>query len=815
MESRTVVTTSGQNDVTSVTLEIIPDSGYVVAARDFTAGANPDAAKIQSITLSDSETTGGPQNDGSYTASNKVNVVVDFVDSYAPTENITLDIDPSGSATPDNLIPVKLQGTFAVPASPDKVTFVASNVEDFASSASTTDFYAYENPGDLVTIMVMTIAATSNDFINEDPTISISNTSNATAEDDYDIARVDTFDSENRLTQVVYTVKATMPRLSRSGDLITFTGAGLDIPGLDKKIYAYKMNTANAGLTGINRRLEIIGDNGAQFRIKMQRGTLSGATFTVNSTDGVYVFDNSQTTIANAFEASTSTTTYPSEIQSDGSYDPATDPHTIDSTGLFFRNIVIPEDIDGIVYRFTIIPETGTTVDASAPGIDTVPDPDVIEFDILRNGFAFFTADHSSARGGLTSTIEYYDYLYESKGSVEPRGQKNSNVNVETNTYSYELIVTDDNEDFHLPNEVNSYELKEFNYAETLNDGKISVPYITASVKASDDGFYAGKISSGDPETSHAAAALLTANTDIFLDDDQRQALTDKTSFNAQSFSDSITLSGDESYLKIEFFTTDATPVYKSQTIIIEPDYDVVAGEDGQQNTTTETAPSLNRRKLYINGNNLDIHSWGSGDMTFTHNLDTFAFNSAQSSVTTLDINFDISHIISKFINSSGSAARYTSSEFSYNSDMTVSNDGGANYSSQNITTSTTHVKFTISGAFIDAQDKLPLSFDINDYVLLFRPGFGTSTELLSSQLNVPSQPSVSLESATTIYRKLTVPTFDVIVDFNNTLTSLSASNTYTLSGDIVHRLSSSYQNIGDAEEYYGGGTGGVEPSQF
>ena len=54
MESRTVVTTSGQNDVTSVTLEIIPDSGYVVAARDFTAGANPDAAKIQSITLTDS-----------------------------------------------------------------------------------------------------------------------------------------------------------------------------------------------------------------------------------------------------------------------------------------------------------------------------------------------------------------------------------------------------------------------------------------------------------------------------------------------------------------------------------------------------------------------------------------------------------------------------------------------------------------------------------------------------------------------------------------------------------------------------------------
>jgi len=815
MEKRTVVVTSGQSDVASVTLEIIPDSGYVVAARDFVAGTNPDAAKIQSITLSDSETTGGPQSDGSYAANNKVNVVVDFVDAYAPTENITLDINPSGSATPEDSIPVKLQGTFVVPGSPNKVTFVASSVEDFASSVSTTDFYAYDNPGNSVNIMVMTIAATTNDFINEDPTVVISNTSNATAEEDYNITRADTFDSENRLTQVVYTIKATIPRVDRSGDLITFTGAGVDIPGLDKKIYAYKMNTANAGLTGINRRLEIIGDSGAQFRIKMQRGTLSGDTFTANSTDGIYVFDNSQTTIATAFEPSTSSTTYPSEIQSDGSYDPATDPYTISDTGLFFRNIVIPDDIDGIVYRFTIIPETGTTIDASAPDINTTPDPDVIEFDISRNGFAFFTSDYSSTRGGLTSTIEYYDYLYDSKGSVEPRGQKNSSVNVETNDYSYELIITDDNEDFHLPNEENSYKLKEFNYTETLNDGNISRPSVTATLKASDNGFYAGKVSSGDPATSHADAFALAANADIFLDDDQRQALTDKTSFNARSFSDSITLSGDESYLKIEFFTTDETPVYKSQTIIVEPDYDVVAGEAGQQNTTTETTPSLNRRKLYINGNNLNIYAWGSGDMTFTHSLDTFAFNSAQSSVTTLNINFDISHIISKFINSSGSAARYTSSEYDYSSSITVSNDGGANYSNQNITTATTHAKFTIAGAFIDAQDTLPVNFDINDYVLIFNHGFGTSSELLSAQLSVASQPSVSLESADNIYRKLTIPTFDVIVDFNNTLTSLSASNTYTLSGDITHRLSSSYQDVSDAEEYFGGGTGGVEPSPF
>ena len=164
MEKRVVVVTANQSNVTSVTLEIIPDPGFVIAARDFVAGANPNPAAIQSITLSDSETTGGPQNDGSYTTNNKVNVVVDFVDAYTPTASTTFDIDPSGSAIADYLTPVKLQGTFVVPAVPDKVTFAASSVLDFASSGSTTDFYAYDNPGDTVTIMVMTIAATTNDF---------------------------------------------------------------------------------------------------------------------------------------------------------------------------------------------------------------------------------------------------------------------------------------------------------------------------------------------------------------------------------------------------------------------------------------------------------------------------------------------------------------------------------------------------------------------------------------------------------------------------------------------------------------------------
>lgn len=799
-----MVTTSGQNDVTSVTLEIIPDSGYVVAARDFTAGTNPDAAKIQSITLSDSETTGGPQNDGSYTASNKVNVVVDFVDSYAPTENITLDIDPSGSATPENLTPVKLQGTFVVPGTPDKVTFVASSVEDFASSASTTDFYAYDNPGDLVTIMVMTIAATTNDFIDEDPTVVITNSGNANASDDYTISRVDTLDSSDRLTQVVYTIKATMPNVDRSGDVITFTGAGEDIPGLDKKIYGYRMNTANVGLTGISRRLEVFGDVNAQFRIKMQRGTLSGATFTVDSTDGIYVFDNSQTTIGDIFEASTSTTTYPSEIQSDGSYDPATDPHTLDNTGIFFKKIFIPEDSAEKVYRFTIIPETGTTIDANAPGIDTAPDPDVITFDIIRKGYAFFTSDYDSEndRSSLTNTIEYLDHLGDTKGSTEPRGRKNTVPSPPSDNYSYEIVITDTTNDFHLPNEDNTFTLTDLNYTKTLNNGSITDPVVTAEIRANSDGFNIAEIQSGDLYASHALAEAGTEpNTTVALTELQREALTNKASFNLSNLSSNITIVGDSQFLKIKFFTTDETPVYKSQTIEILSDYSVVGGDENQLNTTTVSAPAVDREKLYLIGSNVLIDQWGNGDITFMHDLDTFAFTSAQTGVTTLDLSFNISEVVKKFVNSVSKGAGYTSN-IGYSSSMEVSDNGGA-YSKQNITTTTSSVKITITGAFLVAEDGLPSGYTTGNYELLFLPKLNDSN-FANTTLTVDSAPTLTLTDSSNVNRKLALSSFSVIIDFASDLSGLSASNSYVYNADIIHRFNNTYESIEDVEETLG-----------
>ena len=810
MEKETVIVSSGDTNIASLELEIIPDEGYVVAARDFVAGDNPNDTVIQSITLSDTATSGGPQNDGSYTTGNKVKVVVDFENGYTFNQSVVLDINPSGSATANHLVPVKLQGTFAVPASPDKVTFTASSVLDFASSGSTTDFYAYDNPGDLVTIMVMTIAATSGDFIDEDPTIAITNSGDSTAEDDYTITRVNTFDSSDRLTQAVYTVKATMPKVSRSSDVITFTGAGDDIPSADSKIYGYKMDINPAGLFIINRRLEVFADEGAEFRIKMQRGTISGNTFTIDATDGIYLFDNSLETIADAFAPSTSTVTYPSEIQSNGTYAAATDPYTMTSTGVFFKNIVIPADTEDKVYRFTITPETGTTVDANAPGIDTAPDPDVITFDITRNDVITFEVDNNSASRTTTETVEYFNYLDESIGTTKPRGKKETEPNAPINQYRYELIIRDQTNDFYLPNNSNSYFLNNMNYTKTLNDGSttnygmFSDPIVHAELRATSDGFFAGEIQSTGYST-HAHAEAHEPDTAIVLTLEQRQALTSKSALNVFSLRDSYTIVNADRYFKIHFYTTDDTPVYTSQTILIgTDDGDVGSGDDNHQNTTVESTPAVDREYLYLNGSGLNIYRWGDSNMDLDHDLDTFTTTSAPSA-TTLSISFNIAEGVRKFVNELARAAGYTTN-YGYSISQTVATDGGGVYSKQNITTSTTNVKFTIAGAFLNGQDRLPKDFNTSDYTLLASKT-DSSSDLDAATISIYAQPTVNLTNGSTVNRNLAIASFDIIVDFGNAptiLASLSGSSNYFMDIDIVHRLSDDYADIADIEDSYG-----------
>ena len=814
MEKEAVIVSSGDTNIASLELEIIPDEGYVVAARDFVAGDNPDTDIIASITLLDTETTGGPQNDGSYTPNNKVLVTVDFEDTYTFNESVVLNIDPSGEATIDYLTPVKLQGTFVVPNSPVKCTFVASNVTDFASSGVSNDFYIYDNPGDTATVMNMTIAATSGDFLNVKPTVVISNSSSIVLDEDYETSSVETYDSSNRLTQVVYTIKTNLSTTNRLGDLITFAGSGADIPASSNNISSYEMDTSELGLGPTSRDLRIYGDAGAEFRIKIQRGTLNNSTppvFTVDTNDGIYVFDNTRKTIADAFLPGNSNVTYPSEINSSGGYIASTNPHTLGSNGFFAKKISIPQDADGKVYRFTIIPETGTTIDPSAPDIDVSPDPDVITFDIKRKGDIYIEATTSTSRSLTSTVLEYFDFDKKSRGVNEPSGRKDSEGDTEYDIYYYEAVFSD-NIDFHLPNEYNYFNLTDQNITATLHGGKVTLPALNAQLKATPDGFFAGEIQSTGYD-SHAHAEAHEPDAAIVLTLEQRTALTNKTPFSAESFKSAFTIANSNHFFKIKYFTTDSPSVYKSQTIEILNTLDVVGGEDNYQNVTTITAPAVDRTKLYLTGSGLEIDKWGDSNMSIRCDLDTFTFTTAQASVVTLNVFVGITHALKNFLNDIATDVGYVE-DLGFSQTMLVSNDNEVTYVNSNITTNTTHVKFNMSGAYLIAEDKLPPSYDINDYQMSFQYT-GGSSELSTVQLSITSAPTVSLLYANTIYRKLTISNFEVVVDFNNTLTNLNAGQEYLLSTTVLHQLSQQYKSIEDIEGDFGDVAVPDEPARY
>ncbi len=800
IEAQETILTTGATNATSMVLIITPDDGFVVAASDFDAGANPDASIIQSITLSNSEVAGGPLNDGAYTSSNTVEVTVDFVDAYSFTANTTLDIEPSGAATASNLIPVLLEGTFAVPGSPDKVTFVASNVVDYFASGSTVDYAVLGTPGSTVELMTMTIAATTGDFIDEDPTLTITNATDDTADIDYtSIVRTNTHDSESRLTQAVYVITLTMPKVSRSDDLITFTGAGENLPGTDTKIYSYTMDTSLAEFEEINRKLKIQGDEGAEFRIKIERGKLSGSTFTIDATDGIYVFDNTQTTIATAFEPSTSTTTYPSEVQSDGSYEPAVNPYEIDSTGIFYKDIMIPEDTDpgggdDRAYRFTIIPQSLTTIDSTASDIDTTPDPDEISFIITRKGQIEIAVTDDTTRT-TTTTIEYFDHNGDSLGSTAPAGKYGSDTNNVLNTYSYNLVVTDDSSgEFHLPNNLDSYELIDQNYTATLNDGLISAPTIIAEKRAFPSGFnYA--IMSPVGQASHTAADAVEPTVDIEITDEQREALSNRTSFSAASFSSSFAVTGGSQYFKIKFFTSDETNYFVSQTIHIFSDFQVEGGVDGQQNSTVVSSPAVDDLVLYITGTGLTVKLWGDDDMEIQHDLDTFALSVAHTA-DTLSVAFDFTHGVKNYINGVLRYAGYVNNP-SYSMSMAVSDSAGP-LIKQNITTTTTSIVFTISDAFINAEDSLPVSYDVNDYELVLEED--TDNSFLPPTVTI-STPTLTLTEDDNLDRNLSFSDITISMDISAIAAGLLTTEEYLFSADVIHQLSDQYKIITDAEQ--------------
>jgi hypothetical protein len=133
----------------TVTLEIKPVAGHVVAASDFTNNTTI-ASPIQSITLSDSGTA--------YDVNNEVNVVVALQSGFTPTVDQTLVIDIDGEATRVDLIPITVNGEFTGNSLTD-VTSTTSSVRVDDNSLSG-DYNLIENPFETHVFATITVAPT-------------------------------------------------------------------------------------------------------------------------------------------------------------------------------------------------------------------------------------------------------------------------------------------------------------------------------------------------------------------------------------------------------------------------------------------------------------------------------------------------------------------------------------------------------------------------------------------------------------------------------------------------------------------------------
>jgi hypothetical protein len=193
--------------------------------------------------------------------------------------------------------------------------------------------------------------------------------------------------------------------------------------------------------------------------------------------------------------------------------------------------------------------------------------------------------------------------------------------------------------------------------------------------------------------------------------------------------------------------------------------------------------------------------------MSIRKDLDTFASTSAQV-VNTLDVSLDVAQGVREFINSTARSVGYVY-DSAYYIDRQVSTDGGSVYGKQNITSDngsgvyTTHVKFTVSGAFLIAQDGLPADFNVNNYELVFEPS-NFSNELSNVTVAIAGQPTLTLTNSGGTNRLLTLSNFTVVIDFGSTLSSLSTTQSYFYNTAIIHKLSNQYRLISEIEsEYY------------
>tara|TARA_Y100001937_G_scaffold122275_1_gene182374 strand:+ start:11243 stop:13948 length:2706 start_codon:yes stop_codon:yes gene_type:complete len=449
IDQRSVLIAKDQANVGSVTLEIKPVVGHVVAASDFTNNT-PANANINSITLSDSGTP--------YDVNNEVNVVVDFVNTVSFSDDTVLTIDIDGAATRVDLIPISVGGDF-------NHTLTSANVTQGSGSLATRDdlegdnqYSVLDNPFETHVFATLTVTPTfSTRFFETEPTIRVTNSSYTGVDlsDQYIFKHVDTFNSDGFHIARTYTCSIIMPQVTRADDVIKITATSVAIPTKSTSIRGYQMNTNDVNNLRFNRVLTVIGDPDSEFKVQIKR-KVSG---TIDSTNGYYRWDGEFDTIATRFNNTNTNTSFAS-LDSNGNQVA----HKISSSGVVRIVTIIPaETASNVSYEFDIIPETGTTIAANALGATDTggnSDPDIIRFTISRIASVIFEVDAESeavTMTNFTATPTYSNYLNQVLSQPPSGLSSDANSKGDTSTsgtstaeYNFSIVIENTSHEFYL-----------------------------------------------------------------------------------------------------------------------------------------------------------------------------------------------------------------------------------------------------------------------------------------------------------------------------------------------------------------------------
>ena len=320
-------------DNPSIVLTLVPDAGYSISAANFSA-TTPLPNYVSSVIFT--------QN------GSNIDCVINYtVPSVMPSVDVLVSLCATGFA---EATAVTVSGTIK-----DCGT---SNIGLPKAGDLPTSYSGSGSWDSSQTVFTQSVIPLTGYFFQTEPilALSIGNPS------DYTITNVKTYDSDNQLIQIVFTVVYKFPVANVTGDEICLTANAIPVYDPSVLITAYKFNTSPISAGSVTRSFTIYGIEGANFALTAE---YTPGNVNIVNTSG-----------------------------------------TIDSTGISVVNVVFPASSVNRVYTFTLTGNLASTFDTNAGQTST---PIVYQYIQSTLGFVFSSSD-SAITVGAADSRSYLPY---------------------------------------------------------------------------------------------------------------------------------------------------------------------------------------------------------------------------------------------------------------------------------------------------------------------------------------------------------------------------------------------------------------------